>query len=156
MQRMLGVVIRASIGKSRPWSASKPFLHCQNHAELRLPAQHPRVRLGRALERIGLDHGTHAGELGEAQGVLGISLLGERPGFGSTPDGDHLVTELLGELNAEVAEAADTLHRNQIAEAELRELRDRQPKVNANVSTPGSRNSISNSRSAMAPGCRIS
>jgi len=39
------------------WSNS----HCQDDAELCLAAHHPRVSLGRFLERIGFNHGAHAG-----------------------------------------------------------------------------------------------
>jgi len=35
--------------------------HRQNNAELRLTAQHARVRLGRFFERIRFNHGSHAG-----------------------------------------------------------------------------------------------
>jgi hypothetical protein len=35
--------------------------HRQNHAELCAAAHHARVGLGRFFERIGLNHGTHAG-----------------------------------------------------------------------------------------------
>ena len=35
--------------------------HRQNNSELRLAAHHARVSLGRFFERIGFNHGTHAG-----------------------------------------------------------------------------------------------
>ena len=35
--------------------------HCQDNAELRVAAHHAGVSLGRFFERIGFNHGTHAG-----------------------------------------------------------------------------------------------
>src|SRR4029079_14666561 len=42
------------------------------------------------------------------------------------------------------------------AASTARQLSSRQPNVNANASTPESRNSISNRRSEIGPGCRTS
>ena len=57
--------------------------HRQNDAELCLAAHHARVSLGRFFERIGFNHGTHAGQFGEAQRVLGIGWLFPRPSLES-------------------------------------------------------------------------
>src|SRR6266581_376150 len=50
----------------------KPTSHRQNDAELCVAAHHSRVALGRFFERVGFDHRTHAGQLGESKRVLGI------------------------------------------------------------------------------------
>src|SRR4029077_18791884 len=54
-------------------SRRAPTSHRQNHAELRFAAHHARVALSRFFEWIRFNHGTHAGEFGEAQRILGIS-----------------------------------------------------------------------------------
>src|ERR1044072_5804668 len=50
--------------------------HRQDDAELCVAAEHARVSLRSLFERICLNHRAHAGQLGEAQRVLGI---GRRP-----------------------------------------------------------------------------
>src|ERR1035437_8923144 len=60
---------------SRAW----PTSHRQNDAELCVAAQHSRISLGRSFERIGFNHGTHAGQFGEAQSVLRIGWCSRGP-----------------------------------------------------------------------------
>ena len=46
--------------------------HRQDDTELRVAAHHARVGFGGLLQGIGFDHRPHAGELGEANRVLGV------------------------------------------------------------------------------------
>ena len=57
-------MLAVSAGVPQPYAAA-PTSHRQNDAELRLAAHHSRVSLGRFFERIGFDHGTHAGQFSE-------------------------------------------------------------------------------------------
>src|SRR5215470_1852156 len=59
--------------------ASFPFSHRQNDAELRLAAHHPCVGFAGFLERIGLNHGAHAGQFCETQRVLSIRWYSGSP-----------------------------------------------------------------------------
>jgi hypothetical protein len=52
--------------------SAEPTLHGQDDAEFRLAAHHARVSLGRFFQRIGFNHGAHAGELGEVQSIFGV------------------------------------------------------------------------------------
>ena len=58
--------------------------HRQDDAELRVAAHHSRVSLGRFFERIGFNHGTHAGQFGEAQRVFGIGRCSRGPALNAS------------------------------------------------------------------------
>src|SRR5215472_13475312 len=64
--------------------------HCQNDTELRLAAKHALVCLGGFFERTGFNHGTHAGELGKAQRVLGIRWCSRCPTLNRSTSHDEL------------------------------------------------------------------
>jgi hypothetical protein len=64
-----------------------PSSHRQDHTELGVAAHHARVSLGRSFERIAFNHGTHAAQFSEAQGILGIGGCSRGPAlpFGPRP-----------------------------------------------------------------------
>ena len=64
--------------------------HRQNDAELCVTAHHARECFLRSFEWIGFNHGTHATQLGEAQGVLGIRWSSNRRALDGTLSADEL------------------------------------------------------------------
>src|SRR3989441_1021668 len=65
-------------------------LHRQNHAELRIAADHSRVSLRRFCERIFFDHRTHPAQLRETQRVLGIRRCSRGPSLNASASGNEL------------------------------------------------------------------
>jgi uncharacterized DUF497 family protein len=80
------------IGRPLTQSAAASCLtsHRQNDAELRLPAQHALVSLGRLFQRIGFNHRTHAAYFGEMQRVLGIGWCSRGPALNPAASTDEL------------------------------------------------------------------
>ena len=64
--------------------------HGQDDAELCVTAHHPRECFLRSFEWIGFNHGAHATQLGEAQGVLGIRWCSHRRALDGTLSADEL------------------------------------------------------------------
>ncbi|SPE28870.1 hypothetical protein SBA2_410053 [Acidobacteriia bacterium SbA2] len=64
--------------------------HRQHDAELCVAAQHARVSLSRFFERIGFNHGAHAGEFGEVQRILRIRRYSRHPPLDASTSNNEL------------------------------------------------------------------
>src|SRR5690242_11546437 len=90
---VLGLIVRASRHCSRIPSRERETTqtsHSQNDAELGVAAHHTRVSLTRLLERVGFNHGTHATQFGEAQGVFGIGGRSRGPALNAVNSKNEL------------------------------------------------------------------
>src|SRR5215467_14615683 len=77
---------RELLGRLGSWQTS----HRQNYAELCVAAHHACVSLARFFERICFNHGTHPGQFGEAQSVLGIGRCSRGPALNGSSSKNEL------------------------------------------------------------------
>src|SRR5215472_2587709 len=76
--------------RTKRLNSSRLVSHRQDNTELRLATHHASVSLRRFFERIGFEHGTHAGQFGEVHRVLGIRSCPHRRALDGTLSGDGL------------------------------------------------------------------
>jgi len=68
------------------WRYGLRQLHGKDDAEFGFPAHHAGVALRCFLERVDFDHGTHAGQFGELQRILGVGWCSRSPAlYGAAP-----------------------------------------------------------------------